>query len=118
MPEPRTTRRAPLKKPGKKKTTKTTSKRPAELSRQPSPVFLQKLQPSPAFARVIGKRPVARTGAIKKLWTYIKRNKLQNRANPRMIDLDDKLRGVFGDREQISMFELSSVLVRHLVPLP
>lgn len=111
------TRRAPLKKPAKKKTT-TTSKRPAETFRKPNAVFLQKFQPSPEFARVIGKRPVARTGAIKKLWTYIKRNKLQNRANPRMIDLDDKLRGVFGDREQISMFELSSVLVRHLVPLP
>lgn len=96
--------------------------RPAERKRaaSPKPVnpFKQKLQPSPELARIVGKRALTRVSVIKKVWLYIKRQKLQNRTNKRMIDLDDTLRGVFGDREQVSIFELSSGLMRHLLALP
>ncbi|MBL8924602.1 MAG: hypothetical protein JNJ54_37475 [Myxococcaceae bacterium] len=130
MPEPITSRRSAGTKRKKKAPSRArqsdaraASERPARPAKPPQPraplsVFLQKLRPSPELARVIGKRPVARTDAIKKLWVYLRRNNLQNPADPRMFDLDGNLRGVFGDREQVSMFELSSGVLQHLLPLP
>lgn len=137
MPEP-SKRAAPKKKTAVKKATpkkpsreaarRAASERPAKVARaaserpapaaNPAAVFLQKLQPSPELAALVGKRPLSRVNVIKKLWTYIKRHKLQNQLDKKMIDTDEKLRAVYGDRPQVSMFELSNVFTRHLSPAP
>jgi len=56
----------------------------------------------------------ARTEVTKKIWGYIKRNSLQDKKNRRMINADDKLKSVFGGRNQVSMFEMTKLVSRHL----
>lgn len=72
------------------------------------------LTPAPALAAVIGSKPLPRTEITKKIWDYIKLHKLQDQTNRRMINADDKLREVFGGKSQISMFELSREINRHV----
>jgi chromatin remodeling complex protein RSC6 len=62
---------------------------------------------------VIGNKPLPRTEIVKKIWEYIKKNNLQDKANKRMINADEKLRPLFG-KEQISMFELAKVVNQHI----
>jgi DNA topoisomerase-3 len=71
------------------------------------------LKPSDALAAVIGAEPVARTQVIKKLWDYIKLEKLQDAANKRAINADAKLLPVFG-KPQVTMFELAGIVGKHL----
>ena len=72
------------------------------------------LTPDPALSAVIGSKPVPRTEIVKKIWDYIKQNKLQDQTNKRMINADDKLRAVFGGKSQVSMFELSREINKHV----
>ncbi|MDB5940923.1 MAG: topA [Ramlibacter sp.] len=71
------------------------------------------LKPSAELAAVIGVEPVARTEVIKKLWDYIKAKGLQDAANKRAINADDKLLPVFG-KPQVTMFELAGIVGKHL----
>ena len=71
------------------------------------------LKPSDALAGVIGNEPVARTQVIKKLWDYIKAEKLQDAINKRNINADAKLLPVFG-KAQVTMFELAGIVGKHL----
>ena len=50
----------------------------------------------------------------KKLWGYIKRNGLQDAKKRRMINADDKLKAVFGGKGQVSMFEMTKLVNKHL----
>ncbi len=72
--------------------------------------FMAPLNVSPALGAVVGNQPLPRTEIIKKIWDYIKKNNLQDKENRRMINADDKLRPIFGGKEQISMFELAKVV--------
>ncbi len=69
--------------------------------------------PSAELAAVIGSEAVARPQVIKKLWDYIKANNLQDAANKRAINADDKLLPIFG-KPQITMFELTGIVGKHL----
>jgi chromatin remodeling complex protein RSC6 len=55
-----------------------------------------------------------RTEVTKKIWAYIKRNGLQDKKNKRMINADDKLKPVFGGKGQVSMFEMTKMVSKHL----
>ncbi|HZF64894.1 MAG TPA: SWIB/MDM2 domain-containing protein [Chitinophagaceae bacterium] len=79
-----------------------------------NPAFMAPLTPSPALGEVVGNKPLPRTEIIKKIWDYIKKNDLQDQKNRRMINADDKLKPVFGNKEQISMFELAKVVNKHV----
>lgn len=87
-----------------------TSQKPA---RKPNAAFMKPLTPSPDLAAVIGKEPLPRTEVTKKIWEYIKKHDLQDPANRRNINADDKLRPLFG-KEQVSMFELTKLVNAHL----
>jgi chromatin remodeling complex protein RSC6 len=50
----------------------------------------------------------------KKLWAYIKRKKLQDRKNRRMINADAALKEVFRGKKQVSMFEMTKLVSKHL----
>lgn len=69
---------------------------------------------SPDLAKIVGSEPIPRTEIIKKMWDYIKANNLQDQANKRMINADDKLKVVFDGKEQVSMFELAKVINNHV----
>ena len=55
-----------------------------------------------------------RTEVTKKIWAYIKKNSLQDSKNRRNINADDKLRDVFGGKKQVSMFEMTKLVNKHL----
>lgn len=74
---------------------------------------MKPLQPSEKLAAVVGTNALPRTEVVKKLWDYIKKNNLQDKANKRMINADDKLKPIFG-KNQISMFEMNKLIASHL----
>ncbi len=76
--------------------------------------FMKPLQPSEALAAVVGSKPLARTEVVKKLWDYIKKNNLQDKANKRMINSDEALAKIFDNKKQISMFEMNKLIAKHL----
>ena len=99
------------KKVAKKKVAK---KKVAKKKRKPSAAFMKPMKISDALARVVGSKPIPRTEVTKKLWAYIKKNKLQDRINKRNINADDNLRVVFGGKRQVSMFEMTKLVNKHL----
>ncbi|MFT3675625.1 MAG: SWIB/MDM2 domain-containing protein [Chitinophagaceae bacterium] len=83
-------------------------------ARKPSAAFMKALTPSAALGAVIGTKPLPRTEVVKKIWVYIKANKLQDKTNKRMINADAKLKPVFGGKAQVSMFDMAKHLAKHL----
>jgi chromatin remodeling complex protein RSC6 len=102
-------RKPARKAPARKKAAKKSGKK-----RTPSAAFMKPMQPSAALAAVVGSSPLPRTEVTKKLWAYIKRNGLQDKNNKRMINADDKLRAVFGGKSQVSMFDMTKLVSKHL----
>ena len=90
---------------------KTAQKRPA---RKASPAFMTPMTPSPALAEIVGSKPIPRTEVTKRLWAYIKKNKLQDPKNRRMIKADAVLKGVFGGKSTVNMFEMTKLVTKHL----
>jgi upstream activation factor subunit UAF30 len=70
--------------------------------------------PSAELSAVIGSTPMPRSEVTKKVWDYIKANGLQDQTNKRMINADDKLRVIFGGKDQVSMFEMTALVNKHL----
>ena len=103
-------KKAPAKKPAAKKAA---AKKPAA-KRKPNAAFMKPMTPSSVLAAVIGATPMPRTEVTKKIWEYIKKNKLQDAVNRRMINADEKLRAVFGGKGKVSMFEMTKLVSNHL----
>ncbi len=82
--------------------------------RKPNAAFMKPMSTSSTLAAVIGSGAMPRTEVTKKLWAYIKRNGLQDKTNRRMINADDKLRAVFGGKSQVSMFDMTKLVSKHL----
>ena len=82
--------------------------------RKPNAKFMAPLTPSGVLAEVVGSKPLPRTEVTKKLWAYIKKNGCQDKKNRRMINADDKLGPVFGGKKQVSMFEMTKLVSKHL----
>jgi upstream activation factor subunit UAF30 len=82
--------------------------------RTPNAAFMKPMQPSSELANVVGSSPMPRTEVTKKLWGYIKRKGLQDQKNRRMINADDNLRPIFGGSRQVSMFEMTRLVNKHL----
>jgi upstream activation factor subunit UAF30 len=98
-------------------TKKKASKKPAKKAaskRKPNAAFMKPMTPSAALGAVIGASAQPRTEVTKKIWVYIKKNKLQDSKNRRMINADDKLKDVFGGKKQVSMFEMTKLVNKHL----
>jgi upstream activation factor subunit UAF30 len=83
-------------------------------ARKPNAAFMKPMSPSPALAEVIGSKAMPRTEVTKKLWAYIKKNKLQDAKNKRMIKADDALKPVFGGKSSVNMFEMTRLVNKHL----
>ncbi|MBX6324461.1 MAG: SWIB/MDM2 domain-containing protein [Chthoniobacterales bacterium] len=75
---------------------------------------MRPVQPDDALAAVVGSTPMPRTELTKKLWNYIKRNKLQDAKVKTQINADDKLKPVFGGRSKVTMFEMTKLVSKHL----
>ena len=82
--------------------------------RKPSAAFMKPLQPSDALAEIVGDKPLPRTEVTKKVWAYIKKNKLQDAKERRNINADEKLKVVFGGKKTVNMFEMTKLVNKHL----
>ncbi len=117
-------KKAPAKKASAKKAAKKTVKKAVKkarvkkvakkrTARKPNAAFMKPMMPTGPLAAIIGSTPMPRTEVTSKIWQYIKKNKLQDNANRRMINADEKLRALFG-KAQASMFELTKYVSKHL----
>jgi chromatin remodeling complex protein RSC6 len=106
------------KKGGAKKATKSAAKKKTAkksgAKRVPSAAFMKPMTPSPALSNVVGTTPIPRTEVTKKLWAYIKRKGLQDAKNRRQINADENLKPVFGGKSNVSMFEMTKLVNKHL----
>jgi upstream activation factor subunit UAF30 len=104
------------KKAVKKVAKKAAKKAPAKkkVARKPNAAFMKALTPSATLAAVVGNKPLPRTQVIKKIWDYIKKNKLQDNKNRRMINADEKLKALFAGKNQVSMFDLAKIVSKHV----
>jgi chromatin remodeling complex protein RSC6 len=100
------------RKPARKATKKAAKK--SGKKRTPSAAFMRPVQPDSQLSAVVGSSPLPRTELTKKLWAYIKRNGLQDSKNRRAINADDKLRPVFNGRSQVSMFDMTKLVNKHV----
>ncbi len=107
---------APKKAAHKKAVKKAAPKKVAKKksARKPSAAFMKPLTPSADLAAVVGSKGLPRTEVVKKLWVYIKANKLQDSKNKRMINADAKLKPIFGGKAQVSMFDMAKLISNHL----
>ena len=101
------------KKAAKKATKKAAPKKKAA-KRKPNAAFMKPVTPNEKLAAVVGAAPLPRTELTKKLWAYIKKNGLQDKKNRRMINADDKLKVVFGGKAQVSMFDMTKLVNKHV----
>ena len=111
-----TAKKAPAKKAAAKKAPakKAAAKKAAPAKkRTPNAAFMKAMTPSAALAAIIGSKPVPRTEVTKKVWEYIKANKLQDAAKRTMINADAKLKEIF-KKAQVSMFEMTKLISAHL----
>ncbi len=82
--------------------------------RTPNAAFMKAMTPSAQLATVVGSNPLPRTEVTKKLWSYIKRKGLQDSKNRRQINADENLKPIFGGKSQVSMFEMTKLVNKHL----
>jgi upstream activation factor subunit UAF30 len=89
-----------------------TTKKPA--AKKGNSAFFKELTPSSDLAEVVGSNPLPRTEVTKKIWAYIKKHGLQDAKNKRNINADEKLKPIFNGKKQVTMFELTSLVNKHL----
>ena len=82
--------------------------------RKPNAAFMAPLTPSATLAPVTGAKALPRTEVAKKMWAYIKKHNLQDKKNRRNINADDTLKAIFGGKKQVSMFEMTKLVSKHL----
>jgi len=120
-PKKKVTKKVAKKKVAKKKVAKkkvaakkVAKKKTVKKKRKPNPAFMKPMKISEALAKVVGSKPLPRTEVTKKLWAYIKKNKLQDTVNKRNINADANLQAVFGGKKKVSMFEMTKLVSKHL----
>ncbi|MEO7455459.1 MAG: SWIB/MDM2 domain-containing protein [Gemmatimonadaceae bacterium] len=108
-------KKAAAKKGGAKKAAKPAKKAAKKAAkRTPNAAFMKPMTPSAQLGMVVGSAPLPRTEVTKKLWAYIKRKGLQDAKNRRQINADDNLKPVFGGKANVTMFEMTKLVNKHL----
>ncbi|MBX4199906.1 SWIB/MDM2 domain-containing protein [Candidatus Parcubacteria bacterium] len=105
----------------KKKTVKKSAKKSVRKSakkssgkRKAGGAFMKPMKIDLVLGAVVGKGPMPRTEVTKKLWGYIRKHGLQDKKNRRNINSDEKLKAVFRGKRQVSMFEMTKLVSKHL----
>ena len=97
-----------------RKAAKGSKKKTAGRKRTANAAFMRPVTPDAIVAEVVGAKPIPRTEVTKRLWAYIKKNKLQDAKNRRMINADASLKAVFGGKSSVNMFEMTKLVNKHL----
>jgi len=109
------------RKAAKKTTRKTAARKGARKSARKgagrgraNAAFMAPVQPNDKLAPVVGSKPIPRTEVTKRLWAYIRKNKLQDTKNRRMINADDTLKAVFGGKSSVDMFQMTKLVNKNM----
>jgi chromatin remodeling complex protein RSC6 len=86
----------------------------AKAAKRANAAFMKPVTPDATLAEIVGASPIPRTEVTKRLWAYIKKNKLQDQKNKRMINADAPLKAVFGGKSSVNMFEMTKLVGKHL----
>ena len=113
-PKKSAAKKSAAKRPAAKKAAPKKAAKKASKKRAPNPAFMKPMNPSSQLGAVIGNNAMPRSEVTKKVWAYIKKQGLQDAKNRRMINADDKLGPVFGGKKQVSMFEMTKLVNKHL----
>ena len=109
MPKKKATKRKPAKKSVKKPAKKAVKKK-----RKANPALMKPVTPTGPLVAVVGSKPAPRGQMTKRLWDYIKKNKLQDKVKKTMIHADENLKAVFGGKKVVSMFEMTKLVSKHI----
>jgi upstream activation factor subunit UAF30 len=90
------------------------AKAKSKAKRKPNAAFMKPMNISDALQPIVGSKPLPRTEVTKRLWDYIKKNKLQDPKERRNINADDNLKKIFNGKKQVSMFEMTKLVSKHL----
>lgn len=99
---------APVSKPARK---------PSKARKPADPNAPKKMSAiSPALAEFFGGgvSEMNRGEVVKQIWVYIKKENLQDPSDKRKIILDEKMKGVFGEKKRIDMFQMAKLLQPHI----
>jgi chromatin remodeling complex protein RSC6 len=107
-------KKAAPKKAAKKAAPKKKAAAKPKAKRKPNPAFMKPMNIGEPLQSVVGNKPMPRTEVVKKLWEYIKKNKLQDAKERRNINADANLQRVFGGKKTVSMFEMTKLVNKHL----
>ncbi|KAJ9141287.1 hypothetical protein P3X46_031836 [Hevea brasiliensis] len=100
----------------KPRATKTVEKRKSKPADPLKRTGILKATPiSPALRDFLGVPESSRTDAVKKIWVYIKDQKLQNPADKKEIFCDEKLKTIFDGKEKVGFLEIGKLLSCHFV---
>jgi upstream activation factor subunit UAF30 len=110
---PSVKKKAAAKKPAAKKAPakKAVAKKAAS---KPRGGIAMLVTPSADLGAIVGTKPLTRADLTKKIWVYIKANKLQDTKNKRNINADAKLKPIFGGKGTVSMFEMTKLVNKHV----
>jgi upstream activation factor subunit UAF30 len=89
-----------------------TPKKPT--TRKVNPALMKPVQPDEALSKIVGSKPVPRGELTKKLWDYIKKNKLQDEKKRTQINADEALKVVFNGKKSVTMFEMTKLVSGHV----
>ena len=84
------------------------------VKRTANAAFMKPVTPSASLISIVGDKPIPRTEVTKRLWAYIKKHKLQDTKNKRMINADPALKVVFAGKSSVNMFEMTKLVGKHL----
>ena len=82
--------------------------------RKSNATFMKPVRPDAALGAVVGIKAIPRTQVTKKIWAYVKRKGLRDKKKRTTINADDKLKAVFGGKKQVTMFEMTKLVSKHL----
>ena len=103
-----------MAKKAARKAAKGSKKKTGGRKRTANAAFMRPVAPDGTLAEVVGSKPIPRTEVTKRLWAYIKKNKLQDPKSKRMIRADAALKVVFGGKSTVDMFEMTKLVGKHL----
>lgn len=83
-------------------------------TRKPNAALMKPVQPDDKLAAIVGSTPIPRGELTKKLWDYIKANKLQDATKKTLINADESLKAVFDGKSQVTMFEMTKLVSGHI----
>jgi upstream activation factor subunit UAF30 len=111
----KTASKGAAKKGGATKAAKPAAKK-GGAKRALNPALAAPMKSSEQLQAIVGNQPIPRSEITKRIWAYIKKNGLQDQQNRRAINADDKLRPIFGGKNQVSMFEMTALVNKHMQP--